>query len=249
MRCSGSLKSGDSIMLSCLSPRRPCCGPNAAVSFTPAAARASSECTRPALTDAGWASSATRRPASGLRKPGSSSSRSMPNFIELQSEGVAVGEVGLSRRMAQRPVRRRAVGFLDHRRQAKAQFACGWMKDARFQFQDRVSALQGDFRIRRRQRHALAVALEAVRRPLARRREIEFLVSLTGGRGDEQLAAGVLPEALADARRARLRVAIALEVDFEAVGALHAVFGCARPLIPYSAMRCAGTRGMTTDHG
>ena len=37
MPCSGSVKSGDSTILSCLSPRSPCCGPNAAVTFTPAA--------------------------------------------------------------------------------------------------------------------------------------------------------------------------------------------------------------------
>ena len=31
MPCTGSVKSGDSTMLSCLSPRSPCCGPKAAV--------------------------------------------------------------------------------------------------------------------------------------------------------------------------------------------------------------------------
>ena len=35
MPCTGSRKSGDSTMLSCLSPRRPCCGPNAAVMSSP----------------------------------------------------------------------------------------------------------------------------------------------------------------------------------------------------------------------
>ena len=68
MPWTGSLKSGDSTMLSCLSPRRPCCGPKAAVSVrSPQAASASSEWVRSAVTEAGCASSATRLPASGAR--------------------------------------------------------------------------------------------------------------------------------------------------------------------------------------
>ena len=82
MPSSGSLKSGDSIMLSCLSPRMPCCGPNAAASLmSPQAAKASSACVRSAVTDAGCASKATRRPCSGARKAGSLIKRSMPNFM------------------------------------------------------------------------------------------------------------------------------------------------------------------------
>jgi hypothetical protein len=76
------MKSGDSIMLSCLSPRRPCCGPKAAVIFrSPHAANASSECVRSGVTEAGWASNAMRLPLSGARKVGSVISRSMPNFM------------------------------------------------------------------------------------------------------------------------------------------------------------------------
>ena len=81
------VKSGDSIMLSCLSPRSPCCGPKAAASLmSPQAASASSECIRSAVTEAGCASSATRRPASGARSAGSPISRSMPNFIIAKPE-------------------------------------------------------------------------------------------------------------------------------------------------------------------
>src|SRR6188508_1515660 len=173
MPCTGSLKSGDSIMLSCLSPRRPCCGPNAAVSLMPAAESASSECARPPVTDAGCASNATRRPASGLRSALSASSRSMPNFIELQSEGVLVMEVRLAGRVAQRPVRQRAVGLFDDRRQANAQSAFFVKADLRAEIEPARRALHADLRIGPDERHALAIAREAVGRPLARGREIE----------------------------------------------------------------------------
>ena len=86
MPCTGSWKSGDSTMLSCLSPRRPCCGPKAAASLTsPQAASASSECVRSCVTEAGCASKATRRPASGARSAPSARSRSMPNFMVAEA--------------------------------------------------------------------------------------------------------------------------------------------------------------------
>ena len=86
MPCTGSWKSGDSTMLSCLSPRRPCCGPKAAVSLmSPQAKSASSECVRSCVTEAGCASKATRRPASGARSAPSARSRSMPNFMVAEA--------------------------------------------------------------------------------------------------------------------------------------------------------------------
>src|SRR6187455_204278 len=167
MPCTGSWKSGDSIMLSCLSPRRPCCGPNAAVSLTPAATSASSECARPAVTDAGCASSATRLPASGLRNALSASSRSIPNFIERQGKGVLVMEVRLARRVPQCPVRQRAAGLFDHGRQANAQSSFLMKLDLRAQREAPRRALDTNFRIRSDERHAFAVAREAVGGPFA----------------------------------------------------------------------------------
>src|SRR6185295_17184405 len=79
----GSVKSSDSTILSCLSPRRPCCGPNAAVTLSPAATSASTLWVRSRVTDAGWARIATREPSSGLRRSGSASSRSIPNSTEV----------------------------------------------------------------------------------------------------------------------------------------------------------------------
>ena len=125
MRCIGSLKSGDSIMLSCLSPRRPCCGPNAATSLMSSqAARASSECVRSAVTEAGCASSATRLPRAARASAGSAIRRSMPNFMVLRCQ--------ILRRQSNRhggnpacpadapgPIGLAAVRLLDHRRKAE----------------------------------------------------------------------------------------------------------------------------------
>ena len=54
-------------------------------------ASASSECTRSRVTEAGWASSATRLPTSGFRSDASLKSRSMPNCIELAQQIIAKG--------------------------------------------------------------------------------------------------------------------------------------------------------------
>ena len=63
MPCTGSSKSADSTMLSCLSPRRPCCGPKAAVSWTSPQRRERIEGMRQLrVTEAGCASSARARP-------------------------------------------------------------------------------------------------------------------------------------------------------------------------------------------
>src|ERR1051325_361287 len=87
MPCTGSLKSGDSIMLSCLSPRRPCCGPKAAlILISLHEANASSVCVRSFVTEAGCASKATRLPPSGARREGSLRSRSTPNCMTTRPE-------------------------------------------------------------------------------------------------------------------------------------------------------------------
>src|SRR2546425_295769 len=68
------------------------------------------------------------------------------------------------------------------------------------------------------ERHALAIARERVRGPLARRSQIEFLVAGQALAGDEDLAAGMLPEPDGDARRPRRRNAQAGEVSLERIG-------------------------------
>src|SRR5712692_7904152 len=200
MPCTGSVKSGDSFMLSCLSPRRPCCGPKAAVNFKSFRfERASSECTRSRVTDAGCASSATRLPASGRRSAGSSSSLSMPSFIELQRERFAVMEIRLAGRMPERPVGQRAVFVLDDRRQADRKTSAvsqAIEAYAPLDLEPACGAAHGNARIQLlvRERNAVAITLKRVRGPLARGREIEFVVREQALAADEYLAAGVLPQ-------------------------------------------------------
>src|SRR3954471_25020365 len=154
MPCTGSAKSADSTMLSCLSPRSPCCGPNAALSFkSPSPANASSECTSSRVTDAGWASNAMRLPASGRRRLRSSSSRSRPNFIDLERECFGVVEVRLARRVAQRPVRKRAIVVLQDRGEAKGERAAQVVRrearevDERIEVQPPLRRLHRDLRV------------------------------------------------------------------------------------------------------
>src|SRR5262245_9878645 len=168
MPCPGSLKSADSTMLSCLSPRNPCCGPKAAATRTPAAASASSECASSCVTEAGCASSATRRPASGFANARSPTSRSMPNFIELQRERLRMMEVRLARRVPQRPVRELPAVFLDHRGQADAQLALSLQPDRRRQLEPSRLLPDEDAGLERiALQLTLAVTLERIRRPLA----------------------------------------------------------------------------------
>src|SRR6266702_6617968 len=211
MPCTGSEKSGDSIMLSCLSPRRPCWGPKAAVNFKSFRfERASSECVRSRVTDAGCARSATRLPASGLRSAGSSSSRSIPNFIELQRERFAVVEIRLAGRMPERPVGQRAAFVLDDRRQADRKTSAvsqAVEAYAPLDLEPACGAAHGNARIQLlvRERNAVAIALKRVRGPLARGREIEFVVPGQAFAADEYLAAGVLPQPVGATRRTRRR--------------------------------------------
>jgi hypothetical protein len=122
-------KSGDSTMLSCLSPRRPCCGPKAALSvMSGRAARASSEWVRSAVTEAGWASRATRRPASGRRRVGRRAGgrcRTGGNGSWRGSfraaKTLAEVKVGLGGAVGQRPIALAAVARLDDRGEADVQ--------------------------------------------------------------------------------------------------------------------------------
>src|SRR6266850_8469811 len=171
MPCTGSLKSGDSIMLSCLSPRRPCCGPNAALSLISGNfASASSECSSSRVTEAGWASSATRLPFSGRRRLASSISRSMPNFIELERKGARMVEVGFAGRVAQRPVREGAALLFDHdgeadrKRRIAIAFCEARQVGERIEVEPSAARLHCDLRVHRfiGERHALAVFAEGV---------------------------------------------------------------------------------------
>ena len=93
---------GDSTILSCLSPRSAVLRPERGgdVDARPRPARRGCGSGR-AVTDAGWASSATRLPSSGRRSSGSASSRSIPNRVmarclrKPRGEASGVVEVGL----------------------------------------------------------------------------------------------------------------------------------------------------------
>src|SRR6266850_2441783 len=220
MRCTGSVKSGDSIMLSCLSPRSPCCGPNAATrSRSPSAASASSECTRSRVTDAGCASSATRRPASDFRSARSSSRRSIPNFIELRDERIGVVEIRLAGRVLERPIRKSAVFVFHYRRKRQRQRRpVDPYKGVELQFFPAVTHANAGIQLLIHERRAVAIACERVRGPFARGRQIEFAVAGQALAGDEDLAAGVLPEPGGDARRPRRGNAQAVELSLERIG-------------------------------
>src|SRR2546426_11575511 len=197
-------------MLSCLSPRRPCCGPKAAESLmSERLPSASSECTSSRVTEAGCASSATRFPASGARRSRSASSRSIPNFIELQRKGARVVEVGPVARMRERPVRQAAARFFDDRGEADGQARPDIGRREPREIHERVEIEPRDARLDSNLRvqdfvgecPALAVSGERISGPLPRRREIEFMVGRRALLPHEELAAGMAPELPAYARR------------------------------------------------
>src|SRR5580658_5973678 len=201
MPCTGSRKSAVSIMLSCLSPRRPCCGPKAADSFRSAqAARASSEWVSRWVTEAGCASNATRRPVSGLRSAGSVNKRSMPNRMasDLEAEAVGVVKIRPVAGMAQGPVAQLTLGTLDDGRDAQPQVA-GQVRghlDIGAQQQpvglgpklDAGGADPG------KRCHTRTVTGKAVRRPLARGGQVELEVRARGYMADEDFHAGMTPQ-------------------------------------------------------
>src|SRR5919204_3719223 len=204
-------------MLSCLSPRSPCCGPKAHATVMPSSdVRASSECTSSRVTDAGCARSAMRLPSSGLRNARSSSSRSIPNFIELERKARGVVKIRLSGRMFERPVRKDASLVFDHCAKRNGACVCG-TRYARLELEPLFAAPHGDARIERRigERRAFAVAPALVGRPLARRREIEFAVERAAFWRDENLAARVLPQAIDEARSLRRRHVYPADLSFE----------------------------------
>ncbi len=126
MPCTGSLKFGDSTMLSCLSPRRPCCGPKAAAILTsPHAASASSECVRSAVTEAGCASKCNA-PAGKRRAQRGFGDKSVDAKFhgcygsgQFKRKAIGMMEVRLAGRMRQRPIGFTAVCFFDHRRKTE----------------------------------------------------------------------------------------------------------------------------------
>ena len=201
-------------MLSCLSPRRPCCGPNAAVRpKSSCAASASSECVRSRVTDAGCASSATRRPASGLRTARSSSSRSMPNFIAPARASVNVAgswKSGLVAAVRERPVGERAVVGLDDGRESGVE-RCRLRELRQRRERDlraQVEAIRHAAALDRGAGHlgrgaVAAAAGEAVGRPVAGRRKVEFVIAVAPIGTQEYLEAGMLPETVAAACKVR----------------------------------------------
>src|SRR5918993_1380667 len=201
MPWTGSVKSSDSTILSCLSPRSPCCGPNAAVSLTPAAASASRLWVRSRVTDAGWASKATRWPSSGLRNSGSASSRSIPNKVmldclrKLRGEAIGMVEIGQFRRVGKRPVGLGAVLLFQHRRQSELPFLGGVDGDRRADGPPGEIVLHPD--VGRRAdlgpRHVFPAPREIIGRPIARRREIPLAIGLRAERPKKDLEAGRQP--------------------------------------------------------
>ena len=172
---------------------------------------------RSRVTDAGCASNATRLP----RKPFAQRARSeqaiqtelhraLPSSEHGESRGVV--KVGLVARVPQREIARRARAILDDGRQAhaprpwcvgeRARFPC-WPSHAA-RSASRATAIDGGA-CKRERPHALPIAVELVRGPLRRRREIELAVASTGAGGDERLEARVLPEPLGALRRRAAR--------------------------------------------
>ena len=242
MPCTGSLKSGDSIMLSCLSPRRPCCGPKAAVILmSPQAASASSECVRSAVTEAGCASSATRRPASGARKAGSAIRRSMPNFMTARPEKIHAqnsrrdgspacrADAPTPNRTCGRSGPRSAPTDRDATRRRVASPA-GDPAPARLAMcsesgPDRTSI--GGRADLGRHAHAAAVAVEPIGRPLRRRRKVEFVIRRPRRGADKGLEAGVLPKLVRARGRHDGRQADVADLAGHDIGQHQTI--CARP--------------------
>src|SRR5207249_11358163 len=142
-------------------------------------ASASSEDTRSRDTDAGCASSATRRPASGFRSARSSSRRSIPNCIEFRGERIGVVKVRPAGRMLERPIGQSAVFVFHYRRKRQRQYRSVDPYEG-VELQSFPAAANGNAGIELliHERHALAITRERVRGPLARRSEIEFLVEI-----------------------------------------------------------------------
>ena len=156
------------------------------------AANASSACVRSCVTEAGCASSATRLPRSALRSAREASKRSKPNFIEhsrratrrsprrRESRGCPAGAAARSsssgpRGPRRRPSSPRATAMV--RRRARG-VPC-WPSHAARSASPRRAICGG---LAKRERpHALPIAVELIRRPFRRWREIELEVARAPG--------------------------------------------------------------------
>src|SRR5258706_7220525 len=142
--------------------------------MSPSEASASSECCIPSVTEAGCASRAHLRPASGARSLGSARKRSIPSFIELQGKRFGMVEIRLAGRMAQRPVRKCSVRVLDDCREAERKLAAGKLRrqtlevHSGLELEPVCAGTHGDLRIERivGQRRAVPALTEWVRGPL-----------------------------------------------------------------------------------
>ena len=217
MPCTGSVKSGDSTMLSCLSPRRPCCGPNAAASSTSgSAASASSACVEIARHGRGMREQRDALAAQALAQRARSEQpieaelhRALPS--SSTAKPAASWKSGFFARVLQRAVRAAARAVLDDGREADAPRP--WCVGERTDFyggrhMKLVGRLRHGNRRGRRELerpHPLPVAVERVRCPLRRRREIELEVARPLRRRDERLEARVLPQSLSALRSPPMR--------------------------------------------
>src|SRR6187401_721342 len=205
MPCTGSLKSGDSIMLSCLSPRSPCCGPKAALIFiSPQAASASSECVRFSATDAGRASRVRR--STGLCQISW-----LHRQREFTNETVCVMEVRLTRWMRQRPIGDAAIRVLDHGREAETPRAVTRQARESIRIQRRLQNALFCTRVHFDRNtgdlightHAAPVAAELVCRPLSGGRKVKLIVLRVRRSTDEGLETRMPPEPVAACVRRR----------------------------------------------
>jgi len=176
-------------MLSCLSPRRPCCGPNAAVTRrSPRATSASSECSRLAVTEPD-APAARRgvRPAAGAvparRAAGRCRSSPWQGAVDLEHEARRSWKSGRSDGCAsaqcETPPSLRSMTAARPSRNVESPAVRAVSRADDGLERDPVVRDAGRHARRRRvleRRHAFPVAGEAVERPLRRRREIELAI-------------------------------------------------------------------------
>ena len=171
---------------------------------------------RSCVTEAGCASNATRLPRNPLRSAREASKRSKPNFIEhsrratrriprrRESRGCPAGAAARSsssrpRGPRRRPSSPRATAMV--RRRASRSCHAGRHTQLAPRLRDRDLR-----RARKRERpHALPIAVELIRRPFRRWREIELAVASAGAGCDERFEARVLPKPRGALRRCAAR--------------------------------------------
>ena len=183
MPCTGSMKSADSTMLSCLSPRSPCCGPKAAVRRDVAERRQGVERVHQVTGHRGGMRqqrhappgerlAQLRAPRAGGRCRTSWVSR---GAIEREREAVRVVKIGPAGRVAQRPVRQPTLGGPPRRAQSDAAAAAARQRRktrerARVACSSSRRSRRGDAEPRRPRelgrRHARRGRREAIGRPV-----------------------------------------------------------------------------------